>query len=77
MKGLSITILALLLTGCAMFGSSSGIQNRDKAYLKAESIPPLRVPAGLNTYQFENHYPISDRSYPESSKTPSVKPPGA
>lgn len=77
MKWLGLVLVGLSLTSCAMFGQSSGIQNRDKAYLKAQSIPPLRIPAGLNSDQFENHYPVPDRNYAESTKTPTLKPPGA
>lgn len=80
MKGLQLiigTACALLLTSCAMFGPNSGIQNRDKAYLKAKSEPALRIPPGLSSSQFQNSYPVSDRSDDESTKTPSLIPPGA
>lgn len=80
MKGLKLTstvAFALILTSCAMFGSSSGIQNRDKAYLKAKSEPALRIPPSLSSSQFQNSYPVSDRTDPDSAKTPSLVPPGA
>lgn len=80
MKGLKIitgAACALLLTSCTMFGANSGIQNRDKAYLKAKSEPALRIPPSLNSSQFQNSYPVSDRADPDSAKTPSLIPPGA
>lgn len=72
-----IALVALLLNGCTTFGSNSGIQKRDKAYLQAKSIPALRIPPGFDTSQFENRYPVSDRNDPDNTKSPSLIPPGA
>lgn len=65
-----------LLTGCAYLPGSSYIQNRDKQYLSAKSIPPLKVPPGLSTQSIHNQYPVSDHRYSEKSKEVSQLPPG-
>ncbi|HEU5280746.1 MAG TPA: hypothetical protein VFU82_02035 [Gammaproteobacteria bacterium] len=77
LKCMTGATLALLLTSCAVFGPSSGVQNRDKMYLKAKSEPALRIPPGLSSSQFQNSYPVSDRTDPDSTKTPNLVPPGA
>ena len=71
---LSTTLLSL--TGCTYFSTPPIIQGRDKAYLSANTIPPLRVPPGLSASGFRNDYPIPNYSYPDSAKAVSTIPPG-
>lgn len=71
-----IVLLPLFLSGCAYFSHSPVMQGRDKHYLNAHSIPPVRVLPGMTTTSFRNDYPIPDRNYPESEKIVSVIPPG-
>ncbi len=71
-----VILLPVSLMGCAYISKSSVIQNRDKQYLAAKSIPPLRIPPGLASSAFKNSFPVSDRQYPESAKTVSDVPPG-
>ncbi len=64
----------LSLTGCSYLSSS--LEYRDKAYLKAKSIPPLRIPPGVASSSFENSYPVSNRQYPIVQEDVSTTPPG-
>lgn len=65
-----------LLTGCSHFHSDqSVIQNRDTDYLKAQSVPPLRIPPGLSSSTITAHYPVSDREYPGSNIPVDLTPP--
>ena len=68
-----LPILLLTLTSC---GYTSGvIQNRDKEYLNAHSIPPLKIPPGLSSTTIQSHYPVSERNYPESKQQVDLTPP--
>lgn len=73
---LLIILLAITLSGCAYFSKNSYIQNRDKHYLTAKSVAPLRIPPGLSSDAFQNSYPVSDRQYPEAEKDVKIIPPG-
>lgn len=65
------------LAGCSYFSSAqSTYQNQDKSYLAARSIPPIKVPPGLNSSAFHNDYPVSDRQYPPAAADVSLAPPG-
>lgn len=66
----------LLLMGCSSFPSSSLFPHRDKHYLYARSIPPLRIPAGISSTAFHNQYPVSDRQYSLAQEDISLVPPG-
>lgn len=66
-------ILLLTLTSCGYLGGS--IQNRDKEYLNAKSVPPLRIPPGLSSSSIQSHYPVSERNYPESMMKVDLTPP--
>jgi uncharacterized lipoprotein len=71
-----ITVLSLMMVlgGCSFFSSSTSM--RDKEYLSARSIPPLRVPPGIATSSFHAAYPVSDRQYSRSAEEVSLVPPG-
>ncbi len=77
MKIFFLLLLSLVLTSCAsMYGKTGVIQNRGTDYLKARSIPPLKIPPGLSSSSIQEAYPIPDRYYPESDKEISLVPPG-
>jgi len=71
-----VLFMPILLIGCSYISKSSIIQTRDKQYLSARSIPPLRVPPGIASSAFQATYPVSDRQYPEAAKEVSDVPPG-
>lgn len=70
-------LLLTVLTGCSYIygGDNSFIQNRDTDYLKAKSIPPLRIPPGLSSSTIQAHYPVSDQYYPNSTQKINLTPP--
>ena len=71
----SALLLPLILMSCTI-SPPSVIQNRDAVYMTAKNTPPIRIPPGLTTNEFHNYYPISDRTYPDSTKQVSLIPPG-
>jgi uncharacterized lipoprotein len=71
-----LILATIALTGCAYLAKTSGIQTRDKAYLSAKSIPPLKIPPGIASSSFQNAFPVSDRQYPVSAEDVSIVPPG-
>lgn len=71
-----IFLLAFALTGCSYLSKGSFSQNKDKSYLYAKSIPPLKIPPGLSSQAFHNAYPVSDKQYPLSTEDVSIVPPG-
>lgn len=76
LKNVGFMVLILLLTNCTyIYGDKGIIKNRDTDYLKARSVPPLKIPPGLSSDLINAHYPVSYRDYPESSKKPSLIPP--
>lgn len=51
--------LSASLSGCGMFFGDEGVfRNRENDYLKAESVPPLVLPAGTNKEALGELYPI-------------------
>jgi len=52
------------------------VKNRDKEYLSAQSISPLKIPPGISSDAFQDKYPISDKNYSEKTKPISLVPPG-
>lgn len=73
---LIIVFLMVVLTGCSYISKASFSQNKDKSYLAARSIPPLKIPPGLSSDKFHNVYPLSGRAYPYASEDVSILPPG-
>jgi uncharacterized lipoprotein len=71
-----ICLLPLALVSCSYINKSSFSQNKDKTYLYAKSIPPLRTPPGIANSSFHAAYPVSDRNYPIAAEDVSVVPPG-
>lgn len=75
-KKIAAIMLALMLTSCSyIYGNNGVIVNRNTDYLKARSIPPLKIPPGLSSSTFRNEYPIPDRQYPGSMAKPDLTPP--
>lgn len=70
-----ILLCPLALIGCSMVSTPS-FKNRDKAYLNARSISPLRIPPGISSSSFDTAYPVSGRQYPQSLEDVSLEPPG-
>jgi len=76
LKTITIAGLALCLASCAYInGDKSMIKNRDVDYLKATSVPTLKVPPGLSSDSIQPHYPVPEKNYPDSFKKPSLVPP--
>jgi uncharacterized lipoprotein len=76
MRILLILISLLCLTSCSRFYNSQNvIQNRETDYLKAQSIPPLKIPPGLSSSSIEPHYPASTRTYPNNYIPVDLTPP--
>jgi uncharacterized lipoprotein len=71
-----VLFLTIFLAGCSYISRPSVIQNRDKAYLSAKSIPPLKIPPGIASSSFHNAYPVSDHQYPVSAEDVRIVPPG-
>jgi hypothetical protein len=59
-----------------MYGDQGVIRNRDTEYLKAQSIPPLKIPPGLSSSTMTAHYPVSDKPYPNGEVKVKLIPPG-
>jgi uncharacterized lipoprotein len=70
-----IVLLPLALAGCSYITPSS-FKNRDREYLSARSIPPLKIPPGISSSAFHNSYPVSSRQYPRAVEDVSLLPPG-
>jgi uncharacterized lipoprotein len=71
-----IVISILVLTSCArLYGDNSYIADRDNAYLKAKTLPPLKIPSGLDSSTIRSDYPITDRPYSSSAENVSLTPP--
>lgn len=74
---LSIIFLsALMLTGCHFIKKPAFLDKRNKEYLTATSIPPLKIPPGLSSSTFYNQYPVPYREYPPGTLCVSTVPPG-
>ncbi len=70
---LFVFALVLFLVSCS---ASSVMQNRDKHYLSAKSVPPLHIPPGVSAASFHTEYPVSNRTYSLSAEEVSIVPPG-
>jgi outer membrane protein assembly factor BamC len=54
-----LVCLSVSLSGCGMFFGDDGVfRNRENDYLKADSLPPLVLPAGTNKEAMGELYPI-------------------
>jgi uncharacterized lipoprotein len=73
---LFILSCTFLLISCSYFSKQTLIANRDKQYLSARSIPPLKIPPDGFAKPFQSTYPVSNQYYPEAAKKVSIVPPG-
>ena len=73
---LLLLVVTQLIVSCSYIGMPSFIKNRDRQYLNAKSIPPVKIPPGTSTQQIHNEYPLPDRHYPQNIQEISQVPPG-
>lgn len=71
---LMIISLVFSLSACA--SRSEPFTGRDKQYLSARSVQPLKIPPGISTSAFHEEYPVSEHYYPQNVKEVSLIPPG-
>lgn len=75
-KKLCVAGVFILLTSCNYISSHNTlIKNNDSNYLKAKNLAPLKIPPGLSSSTFQNHYPVSEQSYSAAAEKVSIKPP--
>jgi uncharacterized lipoprotein len=70
-----ITSLTTLVS-CTYFPRPEVLNSRDRVYLSAKSIPPLKIPPGTDSRAFNNAFPVSNKVYPEAQKNVDLTPPG-
>jgi uncharacterized lipoprotein len=79
MNFVKITIISMLLTvitACShLYGDHGVIKNRDTDYLKAQSIQPIKIPAGYSSDSMESLYPVSDKQFSTSQMKANLTPP--
>lgn len=73
-KLISYSFLITSLVSCTY--PTTFVQQRDKEYLKATSLPPLRQPPGINLHTIHSNYAVAEKSFSASSKEVSLIPPG-
>lgn len=72
-----IAILVINIAACShIYGERGYLKDRDYDYLKARSIPPMRVPPGLSSEKISPNYPVPERSYPPQAARIDLSPPG-
>ncbi|QLH43629.1 MAG: outer membrane protein assembly factor BamC [Coxiellaceae bacterium] len=65
-------ILGLALIGCSTTGKQANSYES-----QAKSVPPTKVPAGMNTKSMQNYYPIPSTASQATGTNPSIVPPGS
>ncbi len=75
-KTILLVLISFLASCSYVYGDKGIIKNRDTEYLKAYSIPPMKVPAGMASDTIQADYPVPYKSYPADTKKPSLIPPG-
>lgn len=71
--GCLMIVSGMLLTGCARIDRYANPND----YRSVKSVPPLTVPSGLSSKQFEDYYPVPQLPYPSDRSTTSILPPGS
>jgi len=75
-KAFFVVLLALIITGCSYVSGNNGIfVNRNKDYLKATSVEPIKIPPGVSSSTIKNEYPIAKKNYSKDKMVPDLKPP--
>jgi uncharacterized lipoprotein len=72
-KMLIAVLLSFLMMGCT--SNTTLLKNHENDYLSARSIPPLKIPPGLSSSTFQEHYPVSEKTYPVDAEKISIVPP--
>ncbi|HSW69497.1 MAG TPA: hypothetical protein VLI69_05010 [Gammaproteobacteria bacterium] len=76
-KLILIALSCIVLSNCSyIYGDKGFIQNRNTDYLKAKSVPPLKIPPGMASSTIHEAYPVSNREYPTGTREISLVPPG-
>jgi len=75
LKGLVLAGVSLFLSGC-LVGEHGYIHNRKGAYLHSETLPTVRVPAGLQPVSAKPTYPIPNGKGFSQRTAASLLPPG-
>ena len=76
MRFIFLLWLPFFLMSCSYISLPASLQPKDKHYLEASSIAPLKIPPGISSSAFQNEYPVPYRYYPEKAKTLDLTPPG-
>jgi uncharacterized lipoprotein len=77
LKFLFLSSLVVTLTACShVYGEHGVLKDRDNEYLKARSIPPLRIPPGYSSDQIEAKFPVSTGNYSLADAKVELTPPG-
>lgn len=72
-----ITALFAPLLGCShVYGDRGVLKNHERDYLKAQSIPPMRIPPGLSSSNIQTIYPVPEKQYPANQVSIGLIPPG-
>ncbi|SHF57307.1 outer membrane protein assembly factor BamC [Microbulbifer donghaiensis] len=56
--GAALCIASITLTGCGMFGKEGYFRDRSNDYQRADSLPPLQMPAGVTAKHQEELYEV-------------------
>jgi outer membrane protein assembly factor BamC len=66
----------ITLSSCAhVYGDKGIIKDRETDYLKAESIPPMKIPPNFSSSSIHENYPVSSQTYPGRQKNVNLTPP--
>lgn len=69
-------LIALILASCShIYGDRGFIKDKDKEYLKAQNIAPIRIPPGYSSNTIQSIYPVSNREYPRPPQNLDLTPP--
>jgi outer membrane protein assembly factor BamC len=78
-KLLLMILLALgmtTLSSCShIYGDKGVIKNHDVDYLKAQDIPPLKMPPGISNSSIQTRYPVAQKTYTPTQKRVVLTPP--
>ena len=77
LKTIFAVVIFLLSTGCAhLYGEHGVLKNRETDYLKAQTIKPIKVPAGYDAANLQSNYPVPEKQYPATQARIDLTPPG-
>lgn len=68
--------IMLILASCShIYGDRGFIKDKDKEYLKAQNIAPIRIPPGYSSSTIQSLYPVSNRQYAQPTQNLDLTPP--